>query len=112
MSLFVFVDYNSSSVSVWTTGFRGARSAPNSAGMSKPVKSDFVPFEVRINDFPELAGGKSASCHVGNWRPTSSSTGPPKQPSTFSWTVSLKYHTMRFSAKASHEFGNIFISIQ
>lgn len=67
-------------------GLRGVRSAPNSAGRSKPAKSDFVPFEVRINDFPELAGSKSASSHVENWRSTSLSTSPPKQPSAFSWT--------------------------
>lgn len=108
----MFVDYNSYSVPIWTAGFQGAQSAPNSAGRSKPVKSDFVPFEVRINDFPELAGSKSASCHVENWRSTSFSTSPPKQPSAFSWTVSLKFHIMHFSAKASREFGDILISVQ
>ncbi|XP_056889539.1 selenocysteine insertion sequence-binding protein 2-like [Takifugu flavidus] len=63
-------------------GFLGARSSPNSAGRSKPVKSDFLPFEVRMNDFPELAGNKSAPCHVENWR----SSSPPKQSPAFSWT--------------------------
>ncbi|XP_049907089.1 selenocysteine insertion sequence-binding protein 2-like [Epinephelus moara] len=38
-------------------GFRGARSAPNSAGKSKPAQEDLIPFEVKMTDFPELAGG-------------------------------------------------------
>lgn len=107
MSLFGFVDRISRFVSIWTTGVRGAQSAPHSAGRSKPVKSDFVPFEVRINDFPELAGCKSATCHVANWRSASLTTSLPKQPA-----VSLKFHLMHFSAQASCEFGDIVISVQ
>lgn len=38
-------------------GFRSARSAPNSEGKSKPAKEDLAPFEVKMTDFPELAGG-------------------------------------------------------
>ncbi|KAF3851372.1 hypothetical protein F7725_013144 [Dissostichus mawsoni] len=37
--------------------FRSARSAPNSEGKSKPAKEDLAPFEVKMTDFPELAGG-------------------------------------------------------
>ncbi|XP_008292375.1 selenocysteine insertion sequence-binding protein 2 [Stegastes partitus] len=37
-------------------GFRGTRSAPNSAGKSKPAQTNLVPFEVKMADFPELAG--------------------------------------------------------
>uniref|UniRef100_A0A3P8T1C5 SECIS binding protein 2 n=1 Tax=Amphiprion percula TaxID=161767 RepID=A0A3P8T1C5_AMPPE len=37
-------------------GLRGTRSAPNSAGKSKPATTNFVPFEVKMADFPELAG--------------------------------------------------------
>ncbi|KAM9858319.1 selenocysteine insertion sequence-binding protein 2-like isoform 2-T2 [Aulostomus maculatus] len=37
-------------------GVRGARSAPNSAGRSKPTQTNLVPFEVKMADFPELAG--------------------------------------------------------
>ncbi|XP_037634603.1 selenocysteine insertion sequence-binding protein 2-like [Sebastes umbrosus] len=38
-------------------GFRNARSAPNFAGKSKPAQTDSAPFEVKMTDFPELAGG-------------------------------------------------------
>ncbi|KAK5870855.1 hypothetical protein PBY51_003767 [Eleginops maclovinus] len=38
-------------------GFGSARSAANFAGNSKPAKTDFAPFEVKMTDFPELAGG-------------------------------------------------------
>ncbi|XP_068422756.1 selenocysteine insertion sequence-binding protein 2 isoform X2 [Clinocottus analis] len=38
-------------------GYRGTSSLPNSAGKSKPAQADFVPFEVKMTDFPELAGG-------------------------------------------------------
>ncbi|XP_041855948.1 selenocysteine insertion sequence-binding protein 2-like isoform X3 [Melanotaenia boesemani] len=37
-------------------GFRGARSAPNSARKSTPVQTNSDEFEVKMADFPELAG--------------------------------------------------------
>ncbi|XP_032371393.1 selenocysteine insertion sequence-binding protein 2 isoform X1 [Etheostoma spectabile] len=46
-----------SSLDAQKKGFRGARSAPNSAEKPKPTQTDFVPFEVKMTDFPELAGG-------------------------------------------------------
>lgn len=45
-----------SSLDTQRKGFRGVRSAPNSAGKSKPAQADLVPFEVKMTDFPELAG--------------------------------------------------------
>lgn len=74
-----------------TIGFRGARSAPNSAGKPKPAQTDLVPFEVKMTDFPELAGGslgKPGSPHVQRecWGPNQMQTPAP------SWKVSsLKY---------------------
>ncbi|KAM3610560.1 uncharacterized protein V6R79_005764 [Siganus canaliculatus] len=60
----------SSSLDTQKKGFKVARPAPNSAGKSKPaqthsqVEVDLVPFEVKMADFPELAGvslGKMAA---------------------------------------------------
>lgn len=94
-----FNHLQSSSACNWTTGFRGARSAPNSAGKSKPAQANMIPFEVKMNDFPELAGvslGKAGPPLVQRvcWGPTPRSTSPLTQTSAFSWKVSpLKYQT-------------------
>ncbi|XP_076587844.1 uncharacterized protein LOC143321414 [Chaetodon auriga] len=61
-------------------GFRGARSAPNSAGKSKPAQTDF---EVKMTDFPELAGPLPAQREC--WGPPPSSKSPLVQTSAFSW---------------------------
>ncbi|XP_028269204.1 selenocysteine insertion sequence-binding protein 2-like isoform X2 [Parambassis ranga] len=37
-------------------GFRGTRSAPTSAGKAKPAQTHMPAFEVKMADFPELAG--------------------------------------------------------
>ncbi|KAM9360913.1 uncharacterized protein ABDE67_001543 [Symphorus nematophorus] len=71
-------------------GFRGARSAPSSAGNSKPAQTDLVPFEVKMIDFPELAGvslGKTGPPLVQRecWGPTSQSMSHQTQTSAFSW---------------------------
>lgn len=71
-------------------GFRGARSAPNSAGTSKPAQADLVPFEVKMNDFPELGGvslGKAQPPLVQRegWGPNPPSTSPLMQTSAYSW---------------------------
>lgn len=71
-------------------GFRDARSAPNPAGRAKPAQTDSVPFEVKMTDFPELAGvsmGKAVPPLVQRecWGPTPPSTNPQTQTSTFSW---------------------------
>ncbi|XP_056231892.1 selenocysteine insertion sequence-binding protein 2-like [Seriola aureovittata] len=73
-------------------GFRGARSAPNSAGRSKPAQTDFVPFEVKMADFPELAGvslGKAGASLVQKecWGPAPPSTSPQTQTSSSAWKV-------------------------
>lgn len=39
-----------------STGFGGARSAQNSAGRSNPTQTNLASFEVKMADFPELAG--------------------------------------------------------
>ncbi|XP_034548492.1 selenocysteine insertion sequence-binding protein 2-like isoform X2 [Notolabrus celidotus] len=64
-------------------GFRGARSAPNSAGKSKPAQAALTPFEVKMTDFPELSGvplGKAGPPLVQKecW-------GPLSQRSASSW---------------------------
>ncbi|XP_070821454.1 selenocysteine insertion sequence-binding protein 2 [Chaetodon trifascialis] len=61
-------------------GFRGARSAPNSAGKSKPAQTDF---EVKMTDFPELAGPLPAQREC--WGPPPSSKSSLVQTSAFSW---------------------------
>lgn len=81
----------------WTTGFRTAQSAPNSAGRSKPVQENSVSFEVRMNDFPELAGvslGKAepAPAQKVCWGPTTQPRSPQMQTSSSSLKVStVKY---------------------
>ncbi|XP_070760781.1 selenocysteine insertion sequence-binding protein 2 [Enoplosus armatus] len=79
-----------SSVDAQKKGFRGARSAPNFAGKSKPAQTDLVPFEVKISDFPELAGaplGKAGPSLVQRecWGPTPQSTSLLTQTSAPSW---------------------------
>ncbi|XP_031161856.1 selenocysteine insertion sequence-binding protein 2 isoform X1 [Sander lucioperca] len=71
-----------SSLDAQKKGFRGARSAPNSAGKPKPAQTDLVPFEVKMTDFPELAGGslgKPGSPHVQRecWGPNQMQTPAP-----------------------------------
>ncbi|XP_034728540.1 selenocysteine insertion sequence-binding protein 2-like isoform X2 [Etheostoma cragini] len=68
-----------SSLDAQKKGFRGARSAPNSAEKPKPTQTDFVPFEVKMTDFPELAGGllgKPGPPYVQRecWGPTQTQT--------------------------------------
>ncbi|TMS03943.1 Selenocysteine insertion sequence-binding protein 2 [Larimichthys crocea] len=64
---------------------------PNSAGKSKPAQTDSTPFEVKMTDFPELAGvslGKAGPCPLVQrecWGPTPPSTSPLTQASAFSW---------------------------
>ncbi|KAG8011867.1 Selenocysteine insertion sequence-binding protein 2 [Nibea albiflora] len=80
-----------SSLDAQRKGFRGARSAPNSAGKSKPTQTDSTPFEVKMTDFPELAGvslGKAGPCPLVQrecWGPAPPSTSPLTQASAFSW---------------------------
>ncbi|XP_012733929.2 selenocysteine insertion sequence-binding protein 2 isoform X2 [Fundulus heteroclitus] len=94
-------------------GFRHVRSAPASGRISAPA--DFVPFEVKMADFPELAGGlQKTAAHAGaqkacwgpdppcsspqiqvtSWKAGRSGTpaepdplqnNPPAQPSISSW---------------------------
>lgn len=83
----------SSSVCIWTTGFRDPRSALDSEGKSKPVQANLAPFEVRMNDFPELAGvslGKAGPPLLQSacWGLTPQSTNPPTQTPAFSKKVS------------------------
>ncbi|XP_027888865.1 selenocysteine insertion sequence-binding protein 2 isoform X3 [Xiphophorus couchianus] len=65
-------------------GFRHVRSAPASGRKSTPALADFVPFEVKMADFPELAGilQKSTS-HAGAqkdcWGPSPQCTNPQTQ---------------------------------
>ncbi|PWA15903.1 hypothetical protein CCH79_00009015, partial [Gambusia affinis] len=65
-------------------GFRHVRSAPAPGRKSTPALADFVPFEVKMVDFPELAGvlQKSAS-HAGAqkdcWGPSPQCTNPQTQ---------------------------------
>ncbi|XP_040010729.1 selenocysteine insertion sequence-binding protein 2-like isoform X2 [Xiphias gladius] len=71
-------------------GFRDARSAPNSAGRSKPAQTNFVPFEVKMADFPELAGvslGRAGPPLVQKecWGPTPASKSPQMQTSASAW---------------------------
>ncbi|XP_034396862.1 selenocysteine insertion sequence-binding protein 2-like isoform X2 [Cyclopterus lumpus] len=71
-------------------GYRGARSLSNSAGKSKPSQADFVPFEVKMTDFPELAGGSLGKAQPPltqkeSWGPTPPSPSPQKQTSASSW---------------------------
>lgn len=76
-------------------GFRDARSAPNSAGKSKPAQTDLIPFEVKMTDFPELAGVSLGN--VGDplvqrecWGPTPLSSSPLTQTSALLWKSGRK----------------------
>lgn len=71
-------------------GFKGSRPAPNSAGTPKPAKTNFVPFEVKMADFPELAGvplGKAGPPVLQKecWGPTLPSPSPRMQTSASDW---------------------------
>ncbi|XP_041792452.1 selenocysteine insertion sequence-binding protein 2-like [Chelmon rostratus] len=68
-------------------GFRGARSAPNSSGKSKPAQPDLIPFEVKMIDFPELAGVSAGPPPVQreSWGPSPSSKSLLTQTPAFSW---------------------------
>lgn len=76
-------------------GFRGPRSAPNSAAKSKPSQPDLIPFEVKMTDFPELAGASLGN--VGDplvqrecWGPTPLSASPVTQTSALLWKSGRK----------------------
>lgn len=78
----------------WTPGFKSGRSAPKSAEKSKPAQANSVPFEVKMNDFPELAGvslAKVAPPFVQRacWGPAPQSASPLMQTSAFTEKVSL-----------------------
>lgn len=78
------------------SGFRGVRSAPNPAMSSKPAQADMVPFEVKMADFPELAGvslGKAGPPLVQKecWGPAPSSTSPQTQTSAPAWKVNYQF---------------------
>ncbi|KAM4745790.1 selenocysteine insertion sequence-binding protein 2-like isoform 2-T2 [Anableps anableps] len=69
-------------------GFRHVRSAPASGRKSAPALADFAPFEVKMADFPELAGIlQKTAAHAGAqkdcWGPTPQCTSPQTQ--TTSW---------------------------
>ncbi|KAM9393290.1 selenocysteine insertion sequence-binding protein 2-like [Pholidichthys leucotaenia] len=70
---------------------RGDRSAPNSRGKPNPTQKNFVSFEVKLADFPELAGvstDKTATpaAQKERWGPSPPSTTPP----TPVWAASSK----------------------
>ncbi|XP_071396755.1 selenocysteine insertion sequence-binding protein 2 [Centroberyx affinis] len=72
------------SLDVPKRGLRGSRSAPSSAGRSKPAQTDLVTFEVKMADFPELAlvspGKPAAPVHQKVcWGPTPSTPSPQIQ---------------------------------
>ncbi|XP_034452162.1 selenocysteine insertion sequence-binding protein 2-like [Hippoglossus hippoglossus] len=71
-------------------GFRGTRSATNSAGTSKPAQTNLVPFEVKMADFPELAGfppSKAAPSLLQKecWGPIPPPMSPQTQPPASTW---------------------------
>ncbi|KAM7415804.1 hypothetical protein PAMA_018049 [Pampus argenteus] len=76
-------------------GLKSARSAPNSAGSSKPAQTDLVPFEVKMSDFPELAGvslgrGDPPLVQKECWRPNPPSVSPQAQKMASSWKTGRK----------------------
>lgn len=78
------------SVDAQKKGLRGTRSAPNSAGKSKPAQTNLVPFEVKMSDFPELAGvspGKAAPpvAQKDCWGPSNQSTSLQTPKLASSW---------------------------
>ncbi|XP_068577175.1 selenocysteine insertion sequence-binding protein 2 [Cebidichthys violaceus] len=77
------------SLDVQKKGFRGARSLPNFSGKSRPAQADSVPFEVKMTDFPELAGGSlgkaGALIQKECWGPTPQPSSPQMQTSASSW---------------------------
>uniref|UniRef100_A0A3Q1G265 Selenocysteine insertion sequence-binding protein 2-like n=1 Tax=Acanthochromis polyacanthus TaxID=80966 RepID=A0A3Q1G265_9TELE len=81
-----------SSMDAQKKGFRGSRSAPNSAVKSKPAQTNFVPFEVKMADFPELAGVSRsqappppATAQKECWGPNRPSTSPHASKLVSSW---------------------------
>ncbi|XP_076006941.1 selenocysteine insertion sequence-binding protein 2-like [Genypterus blacodes] len=77
-------------------GFRGTKSAPNSAGRSKSPQT--IPFEVKMSDFPELAVSPSkpaTSPHQkGCWGPTPSLSPRIQKSVTTCEVKSLKSETL------------------
>uniref|UniRef100_A0A1A7Y0L4 SECIS binding protein 2 n=2 Tax=Iconisemion striatum TaxID=60296 RepID=A0A1A7Y0L4_9TELE len=71
-------------------GFRNVRSAPTTARKS-PAQTHFVPFEVKMADFPELAGdaqtkGSQKEC----WGPSPQTTRPQTQAQTTTWKAGAR----------------------
>ncbi|XP_053277730.1 selenocysteine insertion sequence-binding protein 2 [Pleuronectes platessa] len=71
-------------------GFRGTRSATNSAGTSKPAQTNLVPFEVKMADFPELAGfppsrAPPSLLQKERWGPVPPPVSPQTQPPASTW---------------------------
>ena len=80
-----------------TSGFRGARSAPNSARTLTPAETNLAAFEVKMADFPELAGvslSKAIAPVIQKdcWGPSPLSTSPQSPMLASSFRV--KYHTL------------------
>ncbi|XP_030593112.1 selenocysteine insertion sequence-binding protein 2 isoform X2 [Archocentrus centrarchus] len=78
------------SVDVQKKGFKGTRSAPTSAGKPKQAQANLVPFEVKMVDFPELAGvstGKGAppAAQKECWGPGPPATRPQTPKLAPSW---------------------------
>lgn len=82
-------------------GFRGARSAPNSAGRSIKAQTGSIPFEVKMDDFPELAGIPMSKADPPlvqheSWRPPTQSAwmlgrkGSSTQPDSQQCTIEAK----------------------
>lgn len=76
-----------------TKGSRGARSAPNNAGKPKPAWENS--FEVRENDFPQLAGALPAKeepppAQRVRWGPTPHPKVPQAQKAPSSWKSSRR----------------------
>ncbi|XP_069034395.1 selenocysteine insertion sequence-binding protein 2 isoform X1 [Embiotoca jacksoni] len=85
-------------------GFRGTRSAPNSAGKSKPAPTNLVPFEVKMADFPELAGIslRKAAPPVAQkecWGPSPPSTDPQTPKLASSWKSGRRGSPTRLDAQ-------------
>lgn len=109
----MFNHLQSSSACNWIPGFRSARSAPSSAEKSKPAQANLVPFEVKMNDFPELAGvslAKAGPPFVQRvcWGPSPQSTSPLTQTSAFTWKVSLLQYQMSSCAVCGKSFSRIW----
>ncbi|KAF7200750.1 transcript variant X3 [Nothobranchius furzeri] len=76
-------------------GFRNVKSAPTAARTS-PALTHFVPFEVKMADFPELAGDAQIKVsQKESWGPSLHTASPQTQAPTTTWKAGARGSTIQ-----------------